>query len=88
MFVVTEAVLELLSKEIDRIRSDDPDGACFRIASQAGTALTLELELPESTDEIFEHNGTVVLALPQFFCEAVGDGVLDLDADGGLVLRR
>jgi hypothetical protein len=83
MLTVTDAALQHLHDALSEANA--VEDACFRFTRQAGDAVGLIVQDPESDDQTFECHGDTVLAAPQPLVELLSTKVLDLD-DGRLVL--
>lgn len=60
-------------------------GKCFRIMPKDEKSLTLKVAKPAASDSTFEHEGTVILALPKSLQPFLQDKRLELDSGGQLM---
>lgn len=87
MFALSDAAGAQLYKSLSGTRMEDHEGKCFRVVPQEGNNLfTLHLARPAPSDSTFEHEGEVVLALPEEISPLLNDKSLDIDQSGNLKL--
>lgn len=86
MLIVTDSALEHLYDAISQADVRPAAELCFRFVAQDDETLTLVLQTPAAGDRTFEHNGAVVLALPEQLADYFSQRTLDVDNDGQLIL--
>ena len=86
MFELTEAAKGRLHKSLATANKPEQKGKCFRIVPKNDKFLTLKLATPAPSDNIFEHNGDQVLAMPKALQPFFEGKSLDIDSTGKLKL--
>ena len=86
MLTVTESALERLSGEISTTKESKPANACFRLVVDGDGELALAIDVPQSEDRTFEHEGVTVLVLSEQLSEQNQRRTLDMNAAGDFVL--
>lgn len=86
MLELTEAAGSQLHQSLAANQIAAREQKCFRVIPKDDQQLTLTLAKPAPSDSTFEHDGTVVLAVPKALQPFFEDKSLDIDDDGRLKL--
>lgn len=85
MIQVTEKAMKVCHATKQQLAGAQTQSKCLRLLRN-GNQLSISFEVPKSDDEIVEHNGQSVVAIPGNVAEDLSGMTLDVARDGRFVI--